>query len=104
VTVNPRGITAEEITEFTHEGGAEKVALLENYGAEVLELDVSAESALAGRRLDETADDLPEGVVVGAVIRDGEFILPRGDTTITAGDSIVAFVDTASADELTALL
>jgi len=35
--------------------------------------------------------DLPEGILVGAVIRDGEVIIPRGETEILAGDRVVLF-------------
>ncbi|MFB6219691.1 MAG: Trk system potassium transporter TrkA [Halobacteriaceae archaeon] len=104
VTVNPRETTAEEITRFTREGGAEKVALVENDQAEVIEIEVGADSTLAGRPLSESVADLPDGVVIGAVIRDDEFVTPRGDTVIDEGDSVVVFVDGAVVEEVTPLL
>ncbi|MFP4161719.1 MAG: nicotinate phosphoribosyltransferase, partial [Ectothiorhodospira sp.] len=44
IAINPRQVTAEEITRFTHEGVAENVAVLENDQAEVLELELTADS------------------------------------------------------------
>jgi trk system potassium uptake protein TrkA len=47
---------------------------------------------------------LPEGVVIGAITRDREFIVPRGNTRINPGDHVVVFVDTAVSDEVSKLL
>jgi trk system potassium uptake protein TrkA len=37
--------------------------------------------------------DLPENCVVAAIIRDGKLIVPRGITTIEAGDEVLAITD-----------
>jgi trk system potassium uptake protein TrkA len=95
IAVNPRQLTAEEITRFTRENRMENVALIESDLAEVLEVEIDADSILAGRRLSESAADLPAGVVVGAVTRDGAFVRPRGDTVIQEGDHAVVFVETS---------
>ncbi|WP_137284825.1 Trk system potassium transporter TrkA [Halorussus salinisoli] len=92
VGVNPREVTAEEITRFTRELHTENVALIENDKAEVLEVEVDEESVLAGRPIRESVADLPEGFVVGAITRDDEFVVPRGDTVIEPGDHVVVFV------------
>ncbi|MFC6906104.1 Trk system potassium transporter TrkA [Halalkalicoccus tibetensis] len=102
VAINPREITAEEITRFTHEGRAENISLIHNDRAEVLEVEIDDESILAGRALSESMADLPEEVVVGAITRDGECIIPRGDTRVEVGDHVVVFarvdvVDAAAA-------
>ncbi len=93
VGVSPREVVAEEITRFTRQGGAENVALIESDRAEVLEIEVDDASILAGRSIRESVADLPSGVVVGAIIRSGEFITPRGDTVVQGGDHIVVLID-----------
>jgi trk system potassium uptake protein TrkA len=93
VGVNPREVTAEEITRFTRELHTENVALIENDRAEVLEIEVDDESVLVGRPIRESVADLPEGFVVGAITRNGSFVVPRGDTVVEPGDHVVAFVD-----------
>ncbi|ELZ84339.1 Trk system potassium transporter TrkA [Haloferax larsenii] len=93
IGVSPREVVAEEITRFTREGGAENVALIETDKAEVLEIEVDADSILAGTPIRESIADLPEGVVIGAITRRREFITPRGDTVIEPGDHVVVFVD-----------
>jgi trk system potassium uptake protein TrkA len=104
VAVNPREATAEEITRFTRERRAENVALIESDRAEVIGIEVDAESVLAGRPIRESIGDLPEGVVIGAITRNGEFVIPRGDTVIESGDHVVAFVDAAVIEEATGKL
>ena len=99
VAVNPREATAEEITRFTREYRAENVAIIESDRAEVLEIEVGPESVLAGRQIRDSVADLPEGVVIGAITRDGELVIPRGDTVIERGDHVVVFVDIDVLDE-----
>ncbi|MFB6255351.1 MAG: Trk system potassium transporter TrkA [Haloplanus sp.] len=101
VGVNPREVVAEEITRFTRDGGAEKVALIESDRAEVLEVEVDRESALVGRPIHESVADLPAGVVIGAITRNDRFITPRGDTVIEPGDHVVVFLDACVVDEVT---
>ncbi len=98
VAVNPREVIAEEITRFTRERRAENVALINSDQAEVIEIEVDDSSVLAGRTIRESSQDLPDGVVIGAIIRDGEFVNPRGDTVIETEDHVVVFVDAAVLD------
>jgi trk system potassium uptake protein TrkA len=104
VGVSPREVVAEEITRFTREGGAENVALIESDKAEVLEIEVTAESVLVGRTIREAVAELPEGVVIGAITRDREFIVPRGNTRVEVGDHVVVFVETDVSDQVSSLL
>jgi trk system potassium uptake protein TrkA len=99
VAVNPRKAIAEEITRFTRERHAENVAMLESDRAEVLEIEVDEASVLTGRPIAESIGDLPDGVVIGAITRDGAFVQPRGDTVIERGDHIVVFADTDVLDD-----
>ena len=100
VAINPRQVTAEEITRFTHEGVAENISVLENDQAEVLELELTPDSSLVGRPLREIAADIDAELVVGAVTRNGDQVTPRGDTVLEVGDHVVVFVETAFVDEL----
>lgn len=99
VAVNPREATAEEITRFTREHKAENVAIIESDRAEVLEIEVDEESVLVNRPIRESVDDLPDGVVIGAITRDGELVIPRGDTVVKHGDHVIVFVEIESQKE-----
>ena len=94
VAINPREATAEEIVRFTQGGEIEKLSLIEGQQAEVLEIEVDEESVLAGRPIRESVSELPSRVVIGAITRQREFVIPRGDTIIEPGDHVVLFVST----------
>jgi trk system potassium uptake protein TrkA len=104
VAVSPRRVVAEEITRLTRAGGAENVAILESDWAEVMEFEIDRESTLAGRPIRESIGDLPSDVVVGAIARGGDLVVPRGDTVIEVGDHVVAFTAAECAGELAASL
>ncbi len=93
VAINPREETAEEIVRFTRARHAEKVAMLEHDRAEVIEIEITADSVLSERPIVESMRSLPDGVVIGAISRGGDLRTPRGDTVIFPGDHVVIFVD-----------
>ena len=39
---------------------------------------------------------LPEGVLLGAIVRKDQVIIPRGDSVVRAGDLVILFASTAS--------
>ena len=104
VAVNPRSVTAAEITRFTRERRAENIVLVGSGGAEVLEVEIDDESVLAGRTIQDGVADLPEGVVVGAITRNGDLVTPRGDTVVEVGDHVVAFAQADAIEEVTSKL
>ncbi|MFC6720420.1 Trk system potassium transporter TrkA [Halobacteriaceae archaeon SHR40] len=98
VAINPRNVTAEEITRFSYENIAENLTVLENDQAEVFELELDADSSMVGKTLEELDSELEGQFVFGAITRNSSFITPRGDTRLKAGDHIVVFVETSFAD------
>ncbi|WP_435064000.1 Trk system potassium transporter TrkA [Halobaculum sp. EA56] len=101
VGVSPRAVVAEEITRFTQESGAENVALIEDDRAEVMEVEVDADSLLVDRPISESIHDFPPCLVIGAITREGELVTPRGDTVIREGDHVVVFFEQSVVDEVT---
>jgi trk system potassium uptake protein TrkA len=63
----------------------------EGFG-EVIEAEAMETSSLVGVPIREA--DLPDGVLVGAIVRGEEVIIPRGDTVIRANDLVVIFAAT----------
>ena len=100
IAIDPRLETAEEIVRFTREGHTEKVVMLQHDRAEVLEVEIDDTSWVAGRELVDVVDELPDGVVIGAISRDGELLGPRGATVFEPGDHVVVFVDATVLDEI----
>lgn len=100
VGVNPRRVTAEEIIRFSREERAENLSFIEGERAEVMEIEIDGDSVLAGKQIQEGVDELPEGVVIGAITRNGEFVIPRGDTVVNEGDHVVVFAEAEVAEEV----
>jgi trk system potassium uptake protein TrkA len=101
VAVSPREATAEEITRFTRARRAENVAIIEGDCAEVIEIEIDADSALVDRPIQESMSDLPDGVVIGAITRGNTLIKPRGDTVVERGDHVVVFTEVGVLSEVT---
>ena len=88
ITVSPRLLAAGAILRFVRRGEVVAVTLLES-GAEVMELRVPRGSRVADRPLSEVG--FPEGALVGAILRDGEVIIPSGSELLKPGDDVVVF-------------
>lgn len=104
VAISPREATAEEIVRFTQEGQIENLSLIEGRQAEVVEIEIAEESILVGRPIRESVTDLPSRVVIGAITRERDFIIPRGDTVIEAGDHVVLFVEEGVLSDVMAVI
>ncbi|HEY7729670.1 MAG TPA: Trk system potassium transporter TrkA [Gaiellaceae bacterium] len=90
VTVNPRQVTAEEIVRFAYDPRTQQVAMLEGDRFEVLDIVTRAESEYIGKRF----RDMPiRGALIGAIVRDGEAIFPKGDDVLQAGDRVILFTE-----------
>lgn len=66
----------------------------------ILEVDLPKHSPAAGKRVADLAAHLPPESVLVAVLRGGRVIIPRGHTTLEAGDSVMALVHSGAAPTL----
>jgi trk system potassium uptake protein TrkA len=103
IAINPRTVTAEEITRFTYESVAENIAVLENDQAEVLELELTEGCGLVGRPISEIVADTDARFVIGAITRNRELVTPRGETVLRPGDHVILFVESDSVSEITGM-
>jgi trk system potassium uptake protein TrkA len=97
ISISPRLITAGAILRFVRKGDVLAVNVLES-GAEMIEMSVPDKCAVAGRPLSEVG--FPKGAIIGAVLRDDEVIIPRGDDVLTSGDDAVIFTVASAVDEV----
>jgi len=102
VAVNPRQVAAEEIIRFSYETVAENIAVLEDDQAEVVEVELGAQSELIGKTITEAATKIDIPFVIGAITRDRTVISPRGDTTLRLGDHLIIFVSIDDANDIIA--
>ena len=87
VLVNPRAITVSTILQHIRRGRIRSVHSLRDGFAEVMEAEALETSPLVGTPLGEIA--LPQDVIIGAIVRDGEVIIARANTIIESGDRVV---------------
>jgi trk system potassium uptake protein len=97
LTISPRMLAAEAILRFVRKGEVIDVALLES-GAEMIELRVPEGCRVAGRPLSEVG--FPQGAIVGALLRDGDVIIPTGKEVLRPGDDAVVFTVEEAVDEV----
>ncbi len=89
VVINPRSTTVSHILHHVRRGRIHGVHSLHEGFGELIEADALETSPLIGKPLREIK--LPNGVLLGAVVRDGAVISPRGNTVIQQGDRIILF-------------
>jgi len=87
--VSPRAITVSTILQHVRRGRVRSVHSLSDGFGEIIEAEALETSTLVGPPLREAK--LPDGVLVGALVRDGEVIIPRGDTIVRPNDRVVIF-------------
>jgi len=79
-----RAAAAGAVLKYLRRGRVISVASFFNEEAEIIEFQVPPKSPLAGKRLMEVK--FPPGALATALVHEGEVIIPRGDTIVTAGD------------------
>lgn len=88
--VSPSAITISTVLRHVRRGPVAAVYTLREDFGEVVEAEALPGSRLVSGPL--RAVGMPEGMLVGAVVRQGEVIIPTGDTQIRPGDRVIAVV------------
>jgi trk system potassium uptake protein TrkA len=97
VTVNPRQITAEEIVRFAHDPRTQQVVMLEGDRFEVLDITTQRNGEYVGLKF----KDMPiRGALIGALVRDGRAVFPRGDEVLRPGDRAIVFTESRRVHEV----
>ncbi len=86
--LSPRTATANAVLRFVRGGVAQVATFLEGE-AEVLELEVAADSPADGAMVAELR--LPKEVLIGAIVRDGKARIGRGRSQLRSRDHVVVF-------------
>ena len=89
--INPRTVTISKVLQYVRQGRVEAVHSIQAGAAEVMEAIALETSMLTSAPLRDL--DLPEGVRIGAIFRDGKVIMPRGDVRVRTDDRIVVFAE-----------
>jgi trk system potassium uptake protein TrkA len=96
--ISPRILCAGRIMRFVRSSSAASVAVIGEGRAEVLEVEARFRKGSAKLK----SIDLPKGVLVGAVVRGDEVLLPSAGTVVEDGDHVILFTDAEHAQEVEA--
>jgi trk system potassium uptake protein TrkA len=89
-SISPRTVAVDQILQFVRKGRVLSVTTFREEEAEALELLAMEDSRYVGKRLMDLK--FPDGTIVGAIAKPtGEVIVPRGQSTIEAGDRVIFF-------------
>lgn len=88
-TVSPRLSAADTILRYVHTANVSSVAALRGIDAEAVEVIIGPRAKVLGKPFREVK--FPKGGVVGAIVRAGALITPRGDDAVQTGDHVVLF-------------
>jgi trk system potassium uptake protein TrkA len=91
--VSPRTIAAERIQNYIDSNYQPHIVSFENGAAEFVQRRVFEQSPVAGATLEHI--EVPQGLIVAAVVRDGKATIPRGDDRLEVGDDVVLFIKRA---------
>ena len=100
--INPRATTVSSILRHIRHGRVRAVYSVGDAEAEMIEAQVLGTSPLAGKVLKDI--NWPEGVLVGAVMKENGIMIPRSDTVFSEGDIITVFYRTKDIEKVERLL
>ncbi|MDC0073489.1 Trk system potassium transporter TrkA [Alphaproteobacteria bacterium] len=87
--INPRAITVSKILQHIRRGRIRAVHSLRDGLAEIIEAEALETSPLVGKTLKDIG--MPEGIIVAAIVRGKEVIIPQGQTEIINKDRVILF-------------
>jgi trk system potassium uptake protein TrkA len=90
VAVSPRLSTVSVILQFIRKGMVISVTTLMEERMEAIETVALETSEIAGKRVRNIR--FPKDVLIGAVIKGEEVLIPEGDTMVDPGDGVVLFL------------
>ncbi len=87
VSINPRTSTIHSIMRYIRKGESVAMTIFADDKAEAVEVVVSNDSPLAGKKIREI--NIPNQVLLGAILRDDDVIIPKGENELKANDRVI---------------
>lgn len=87
--INPRLLAAAQIVRLTRREEVVALSILQDEKAEVVEIVLPETAKVAHKKI--AALNLPRGMIIGSIVRQGEVIIPGGNTKLLPDDHLVIF-------------
>jgi trk system potassium uptake protein TrkA len=101
MVIDPRASTVSSILRHVRRGRILDVYTLDQGAAEVLEGEVLETSLFAGKTLSEAS--VEDGVAIGAIVRDGDVLMPEPSLLLKEGDRVVLLAEKSAMRDIEAL-
>ena len=92
--VDTQTLTANAIVRYIRRGNVTSLASLPGIEAEVLKIEITEKSRARGRKIKSL--DMDHHGMIGIISRNGQVIVPVGDTELMTGDSLIVFTTPAT--------
>ncbi|MFC1725070.1 Trk system potassium transporter TrkA [candidate division KSB1 bacterium] len=87
--ISKKMTTINTILRYIRRGQISSISTIKGIDAELLEFNVPEGAKISDKPLKDV--NFPEGAIIGMIVRDGEAMIPTGDTKIYPGDTVIVF-------------
>ena len=94
IVVSPRSVASDHILRYCRRAELKSLTVLQNGQAEVLEILARKGCRAIDTPLKELS--LPRGAIIGAIVHKDQVSVPRGDSMIQAGDTVIVLTTVAA--------
>jgi trk system potassium uptake protein TrkA len=88
--ISPKALTVSSILQYVRRGRIRTVHSLRDGFGEIIEAEAVGTSSVLGMTVDDI--NMPRSLFIGAIIRDGQILMPRRDTIIKVHDRVILMV------------
>lgn len=88
--ISPQSLTASSILQYIHRGRIRTLHSIRDNFAEVIEAEALTTSNVLGKTVGEI--NIPRSLMIGALVREDQILIPRDDAIIKAHDRIILIV------------
>lgn len=87
VVVSPLSLAAARVVRLVRSPAVVTLSFLAGSRVEAIEFATGENARIANRRLDDVG--MPQGAVIGAIVRGAKTVIPQSDTVVQSGDHVV---------------
>ena len=98
VLINPGNITTSAILQYVRRGKVREVHDFGNERGEIMEIEILPTTKFADKKIEDLT--IPEGVVIGGIVRNKELIIPDNNTILLVNDKLIIFSDPSSIKDI----